>query len=244
MARPLKADSAEFAAALRRHGRQKPAFHWTPLSNLRGILQRGILCRSRLQTLGLKYTRHGYGTAGKEAQFGEYVCISLYPQKGMMQRATEPQALFEVRPELIYVEGVFYCPGNSAKNEYQFDDLVQKTTVADLDELFEGPNEWRLKDWQAEIWVPGYIAAGDIVRVNFANERIRDQAVDLCKDITGSLPKDFEFAVGADWHFPEPPELEPEVPDDEAYELEEEEDPFDAIVRENYLEDLDRRSDG
>jgi hypothetical protein len=86
---------------------------------------------------------------------------------------------------------------------------------------------------------PGYIATGDIVRVNFANEQIRDRAVELCKDITGSLPKDFEFAVGADWHFPEPSEPEPEPPeDDEGYELQEDEDPFDEIMREHYMDDL------
>jgi hypothetical protein len=144
-----------------------------------------------------------------------------------------------VRPELVYLDGAFYCPGNSAKNEYKFDDLVQKTAVADLEEFFEGPDKWWLKDWQAEIWVPGYIATGDIVRVNFANEQIRDRAVELCKDITGSLPKDFEFAVGADWHFPEPSEPEQEPPeDDEGYELQEDEDPFDEVIREHYMDEL------
>src|ERR1700686_3568085 len=116
MARPLKENAAEFAALLRRRGRHKPPFHWTPLSNLPGVLQHGILSRNHLEKLGLPFIKHGYGTAGKEAQFGGFVCISFQPQKGMMRRETEPQALLEVRPELIYVEGAFYCPGNSAKN--------------------------------------------------------------------------------------------------------------------------------
>jgi hypothetical protein len=139
------------------------------------------------------------------------------------------------------VEGSFYCPGNSARNEYEFDDLVKKTTVADLEELFEGPDAWRLKDWQAEIWIPGYIAAGDIVRVLFANEQVRQQASELCKDIAGALPKEVEFAIGENWHFPEPPEPpedENNELDDEGYELGEEDDPFEAIMREHYMDDL------
>lgn len=213
MARTLKPNAQEFTEALRRHHRHRPAFHWTPLSNLPGILQHGILCRSRLELRDLTYTAHGYGRAGKEAEFADHVCVSLYPQKGMMRRASEPQALFEVKPELLYVDGAFYCPGNSAKNEYDFEELVKKTALDDLEELFEGPTEWRLKDWQAEIWIPGYIHRGDIVRVLFASDGTRQQAVDLCRAIAEDLPKDITFAVGAAWHFPEPPEGEAEAED-------------------------------
>ncbi len=237
MARALKPNAADFAAALRRHDRHKPAFHWTPLSNLPGVLQRGILCRSILEKIGLAFTSHGYGNDQKEAQFAGHVCISLYPQKGMMRRATEPQALFEVKPELLYVDGSFYCPGNSARNEYQFDELVTKNSVADLEDLFEGPNEWRLKDWQAEIWIPGYIASGDIVRVLFATEKIRQQAVEVCKDVAAGLTKDFDFAVGASWHFPEP-EPAPEVEMEQEIEELEEEDDLINMMQEDILNDL------
>jgi len=192
------------------------------------------------------FAEHGYGRVGKALQFDHYVCVSLYPQKGMMRRETGPLSLLEVRPELLYVEGSFYCPGNSARNDYEFDELVGKTELAHLEDLFEGPGEWKLRDWQAEIWIPEYIAAGDIIRVSFATDAIRQRAVELCQDVP--LAKDVVFAV-EQRHFPEPIPPEQEVEedegfaelgdeDDEFFQAEEESDPLREIVEQQIMEDL------
>lgn len=245
MARPLKPDAEAFRAALLGRNRHGPVYHWTGLSNIRSILEHGILCRHRLREKGIAFSEHGYGRAGKDLQFDHYVCVSLYPQKGMMRRETGPLALLEVQPALLYVDRAFYCPGNSARNEYDFDELVAKTELVHLEELFEGPGEWRLKDWQAEIWVPEFIAAGDIIRISFATDAIRQRAAEMCEDV--ALAKDVIFAV-QQRHFPEPiaPVQDPEDEgfvelgdeDDEFFHTDEAMDPLGDIIEQQIMDDF------
>lgn len=179
-------------------------YHWTPARRLPSVLTHGILCRRELDARGIPYDPHSYGRAGKELDFAGHVCVSFHPHKGMMKGDTEsgPPAVILMSSELVVTEGTFYCPENTAKSEYTFDALCGWTSVQHLDELFEGPTEWRLRDWQAEVWIPYGIPVEQFLRVWFRNKEERDQAVEACGNI--DLPMTLPFGVGPSWGFPSP----------------------------------------
>ncbi len=174
-------------------------FHWTLTSQLPSILEYGLLCRSELERRGIAYTEHGYGRAGKEEDFAGHVCVSFYPQRGMMKSETGALVVIEIDPEVVIIEGSFYCPHNTAKSEYEFDELVSNTSVDDLDELFTGPNDRRLVDWQAEVWIPERIAVDYFRKICFRNEDEQEWAVNACSGVASLLPRRLPFVVGPSW---------------------------------------------
>jgi ssDNA thymidine ADP-ribosyltransferase, DarT len=194
----FKNRAAEFRAALIRHNRLG-VFHWTPMSRLLSVLEHGILCRRELEARGIVYDAHGYGREGKEQDFAGHVCVSFYPQKGMMRVEPGPLVLIEMRSEIVIWEGAFYSPQNTAKSEYEFSDLVNCTSVDDLDALFEGPTEWRLRDWQAEVWIPDGIPPDQFQKMWFRNRDERDQALEACASMASSLPTTLVFGIGPTW---------------------------------------------
>lgn len=196
----FKPNLADFQAALRRHGR-RTVYHWTPAHCLPSVLQQGILCRRELEARRIGYCPHGYGRPGKELDFAGHVCVSFYPQRGMMRAETGAPAVIVMTSEVVAIEGTFYCPENTAKAEYEFDTLVMKTAVADLDELFEGPNEWRLKDWQAEVWIPEAIPVPSFSEIWFRTTEDRDAAVTACAGIAANLPHEIRFIAPGRIHF-------------------------------------------
>ena len=201
MAPALKTNAAQFRLALARH-RRTEVFHWTPASQLPSILEHGILCRCELERRGIPYIQHGYGRAGKEQDFAGHVCVSFYPQKGMMKSETGALAVLVIDSDVVITDGSFYCPQNTAKSEYEFDELVSRSSVDHLDELFMRPNEWELIDWQAEVWIPDGIVVNHFREIWFRNKAERDQAVDACSGLASGLPRTLRFGVGPKWAFP------------------------------------------
>ena len=194
----LKVNAAEFRASLSRHNR-KTVFHWTPVVRLASILEHGIVCRRELDGRGISYDLHGYGRAGKEQDFEGHVCVSFYPQKGMMKAEDGPLAVIEIDAEVVISEGAFHCPQNTAKSEYEFTEIIGWTGVNDLEDLFEGPNEWRLRDWQAEVWIPGEIPVDKFRAVWFRDAETRDRALESCSEVAPHLPTTLIFGVAPKW---------------------------------------------
>lgn len=200
----LKANAEEFQAALRRHNRGE-VYHWTPARRLPSVLAHGILCRRELDTGGIPYDPHGYGGYGKEEDFAGHVCVSFFPHKGMMRNEAGPPAIIELPSRVVIAEGAFYCPENTAKSEYDFETSTARTEVEHLDELFVGPDEWRLIDWQAEVWIPDGIPVRDFRRVLFRNNDELAETFKACQGIELDRDGDLPFAVGKAWQFPSPP---------------------------------------
>jgi hypothetical protein len=146
-----------------------------------------------MEERSIPYTPHSYGSERKAREFGGHVCASFYPQMGMMRTMTEAQALLLLDPELLCVEGTFFCPENTAKTEYEFATCCHWTAASDLDDLFENPASDWLKDWQAEIWIPDGAAVADIQKVRFASIEIGRRAEQLCDGI--DLEHDVVFEV-------------------------------------------------
>ena len=194
----LKPNAHQFDAALARH-RRPEVYHWTPAKRLPSVLQHGILCRRELNARGIAYDPHGYGRVGKEQDFYGHVCVSFYPQKGMMKSEAGTPAVIVMSSQVVIADGAFYCPQNTARADCEFDSLVACTSIDDLDALFEGPNEWRLRDWQAEVWIPDGIPVDQFREVWFRNKEDRDKAVAACAAVA-SMP--LRFAVGPSWVFP------------------------------------------
>lgn len=116
--------------------------------------EHGILCRRELENRGIAYDPHGYGRAGKENDFAGHVCVSFLPSWGMMRRETGPAAVIEMPATIAAVEGAFYCPDNTARNDYEFSEVSTWTGVDRFEALFAGPAEWRPINLQSEIWIP------------------------------------------------------------------------------------------
>ena len=209
----LKANEGDFRAALARHQRRE-VYHWTPAARLPSVLTHGILCRRELDRRGIAYDGHSYGTAGKDKEFEGHVCVSFYPHKGMMKQATGAPAIIVMSSIVVAAEGAFYCPENTAKNEYEFTEISSHTQVEHLDELFAAPDAWELVDWQAEVWIPEGIPVDRFSHVLFRTTEEREAAVAACAPIAASLPRDIGFVVGT-WQFPAaPPEPAPSSDDE------------------------------
>lgn len=198
----FKANEGDFRATLARHQRRE-IYHWTPAARLPSVLAHGILCRRELHRRGIAYDPHGYGAAGKETDFEGHVCVSFYPHKGMMKQQTGPPAIVVMPSIVAAAEGAFYCPENTAKNEYEFAEISSHVGVEDLDALFVDPDGWDLVDWQAEVWIPDGIPVEHFSHVLFRTAEDRDAAVVACAPIAAGLPRDVRFVVGT-WQFPAP----------------------------------------
>lgn len=201
----LKPDEAAFTDALRRH-RRFELFHWTLIDQLPTILQHGLLCRRELDGRGVSYEPHGYGRAGKEEEFAGYLCFSFLPHWGMMANASGPVAVIELTSRLVALEGAFFCPGNSARNDYDFDDLSRCTSVDDFDGLFTGLTDWDLVDRQAEVWVPSVVPVATFNSIYFRTNDDLEAALAICQPIADAMPETIYFQVKASKF---PPALEP-----------------------------------
>jgi hypothetical protein len=198
-----KSNSNEFITSLWRRGRRW-VYHWTPLANLRSVLTHGILCRRELERRGIRYRGHSYGALGKDRDFADYVCVSFYPQKGMMGRGTESPVIIELPSWVTAIEGSFYCPGNSASSKYTFVEVATWTTLKHLDALFSRPDEPELNDWQAEVWIPNGIPTSAFQRVLFQNADDLARSKRQCSDLAFVRSGDLRFTVGEAWMFPGP----------------------------------------
>lgn len=198
----MKSSADEFRQCLLRH-RRPEVYHWTPACRLPSVLVHGLLCRRELDSRGIAYDPHSYGALGKEQDFSGHVCVSFYPQKGMMRTETGAPAILVMKSDIVAAEGTFYCPNNTARSEYVFDEISRRTAVEDLDDLFQGPTEWALRDWQAEVWIPVAVPASNISRVLFRNSQELNAALTACLPVAHQLTHTITFSVDIR-HFPTP----------------------------------------
>lgn len=196
-----KADGSAIVAALRRHTRSL-LYHWSPTAAVPSVLQHGLLPRRELDARGIPYAPHGYGRAGKEVEFAGHVGLTFMPHWGMMRGESGPTAIFEIDASVVAIDGAFYCPDNTARNEYEFSDVSTWTTPAHLDDLFTGPTDWGLVSYQAEVWVPE-IPVEYIRTVHFRSVEDRDEVLTQVASIAAGLPRKMYFAVTPS-KFPEP----------------------------------------
>jgi len=117
----------------------------------------------------------------------------------MMKAETGAPAVIVITSAVVVIDGTFYCPENTAKSEYEFAELVSHTSVEHLDELFEGSTEWKLRDWQKEVWIPDGIPVRAFSEVWFRGEAERDEAVVSCSEVAASLPRNIRFRLAPSW---------------------------------------------
>lgn len=172
-------------------------YHWTLASQIPSILEHGLLCPRLLQERGITYEAHGYGAAGKDVQFADYVCMSFLPHWGMMSRASGPVAIIEMTGVVLTIDETFYCPGNTARNDYDFDEVSNWTEQEHLEALFEDENTYRVRDIQAEVWVPEGVPVAAFRRVLFRSPEDLEATREAARSIEPSLPKTLGFQVAA-----------------------------------------------
>ena len=74
----------------------------------------------------------------------------------MIRRAEAPVVL-SLEPGVLAISGALFVPVNSARSDVDLSDPAL-TTVDAFDAIFESPVGDRLKDWQAEVWIPEFIS--------------------------------------------------------------------------------------
>lgn len=189
-----QADSIKMELARRGLGL---VYHWSLASQIPSILEHGLLCPRALQERGIAYEAHGYGAADKDRQFSGYVCLSFLPHWGMMSRASRPVAIIEMASAVLTIDGTFYCLGNTARNDYDFAEVSTWTGQEHLEALFEDATSRRVKDIQAEVWVPERIPVSAFRRVLFRNKQELEATRESAREIEPSLPKTLVFQVEA-----------------------------------------------
>ncbi len=185
----LKADPAIREAILAHRINQ--AFHWTPLANLESVLRHGIRPRAYLERHRIPYEAHGYGFARKAYEYREFVAVSLYPQRGMINQASEP-VLLVLGYSVIAQEGSFYAPGNTAAARYEFLELARRTGAADLHALFVDETSPTLIDWQSEVWVPGGVDPEFIEKIVVRDEAAATKVDAIQRGLGGRPPLQVE----------------------------------------------------
>jgi hypothetical protein len=198
----LKANGDAIREALRRHGRRE-LYHWTPAAGLPSVLAQGLLCRRELEARHIAYDAHGYGRAGKEEDFAGFVCASFVPSWGMMRREIGPLAVIEMPSIIATADRSFYCPDNTARNDYEFDEVSTWTELEHFEAMFDNPNEWKLVNLQAEVWIPDGIPVDFFRTVYFRSDEDLQEALRACEPVAATLPRDVNFRVKVT-HFPDP----------------------------------------
>lgn len=204
----LKSDAAAVREVLARHRRQS-FIHWTPASAVPSVMEHGLLCRRELDARGIPYQPHGYGRAGKELEFAGHVVLGFLPHWGMMRSESGPSAILEIDSRVLLSEGTFFCPDNTARNDYDFAEASTWSSAQHLDDLFEDPTSYKSANYQAEIWVPDGVAVEDIVGVYFRTAEDRDAVIDAMRPIAAKLPRAVAFGVRPSQF----PEIQPQVVD-------------------------------
>lgn len=175
-------DAERIRASVQKRGIQA-IYHYTAVTNLPSILQMGaLLSRAEMDARNINYVGHGWGRPGKEVELEDYVCCSFVPHWGMLRRETEPQAVFELAPKLIWREGTLFCPGNSASNEFDLEFLRDKNTVETFDEMFDNPFTGFPTPYQCEVLVNKRIGLAYLTAVHFQSAEHRDYGVTLIED--------------------------------------------------------------
>lgn len=189
----LKSDAPVILAGLRRHNRTA-LYHWAQAMAVPSVLQHGLLPRRDLDSRGIAYDPHGYGRAGKEEDFAGHVCLAFMPHWGMMRRESGPTAIFKIDASIVAVDGAFFCPENTARNEYDFSEVSTWTTATHLDDLFTGPTDWDLVSYQSEVWVPE-VPVDYIRSVIFRTVEDRDAVLADLGSVATALTHKMYFAV-------------------------------------------------
>ena len=180
----VKPDAAELLAELDRRG-VRDLVHVTEMGSLGSILDRGILSPVERRRGGLRVARHAYGSPGKQSLLDAYVALAFRPQWGMAARLTAPVILACDRDIALHV-GAFVSSGNTARGDIDVVDQMQRQSAEDFAAAFEGDTS-RLREWQAEVWVPVRVAPEDILGITFRSEADAQWAIGRLCARMGSL---------------------------------------------------------
>lgn len=175
---PPGPDADRIRASAERRGIR--LYHYTAIENLPSILRVGaLLSRTEMQQRSVEFVGHGWGRAGKEEELSDYICCSFRPNWGMLSRETAPQAVLQLMPRLLWRSGTLFCPGNSARNEFDLDTLTANTTVEAFDAMFDSPYSDFPSPYDCEALVYRVISLRNLLRVHFRTDAEQERGEEL-----------------------------------------------------------------
>lgn len=171
------AECRRIAASVDRRG-IRCLYHFTRIAALPSILRTGgIMCRALLEANGISFVGHGWGRAGKDEEFADYICCGFLPPWGMMHREADPICVVEVSASLISRPGTLFCPDNSAFNHFTLEGLKAASDAASFDAMFPNQTTYKTSSHQAEVLVHRSIPLTDFRVIHFRSDPERKAAL-------------------------------------------------------------------
>jgi len=159
----------DFQASAGRH-EIRALYHCTSSENLPGIFHAGsILSRQTQKQLGYaprKY--HGWGK--KWHGLANYVCLGFAPPRHIREE-DESHAVLRIKTDVLWREGVVFCPCNSARDWYSAEEIAVRDDLESFEALFRSEYGNALKRNDAEILVPDRLSLDMVDAILFLDLR-------------------------------------------------------------------------
>ena len=110
---------------------------------------------------------HGWGKKWKELD--DFICLSIVPPKGMIDRTKEAQVALGICPSIIGYSQSYFSPINSAKENIAIDEILSLDSANAFESLFQYEDGMKLRNDYTEILVKDYIPVSDIRTIYYAN---------------------------------------------------------------------------
>ncbi len=168
--RLMKPQWREFRSAVERH-QISALYHCTPGANLETIFRvGGLLSRSEQLRLGVRPAKyHGWGK--KWTSLADYVCLGFVPPRHI-RGESDSNVVLRISPEIIWLDGVVFCPCNSAKEWYSPEEIGARDDLDAFEYLFRNEHSMRLKRQDAEILVPKAVALDWVNAILFLDDKL------------------------------------------------------------------------
>ena len=187
----------------------------TPCDRLEGIVSHGGLLSLRgraANQVAEPLDPHYWGSADKKEAFEGYVICAFMPPWWMCKAHDEELVIVLLDAEAVCCrEGVLFCPGNSAYNDYPADQIKNMRGIDSFNACFRG-NPNTSQTGYSEIIVPERVDFSDFRGLVFCDEEAREYWVERIRETWRALdrkpprpPADLEVREKSAFGFGFPP---------------------------------------
>lgn len=110
-----------------------------------------------------------------------YVVCGFMPHWGMIKDEVRPISVIELDVSLIWRNGTIFCPGNSASNEYNVENLEAADLISTFESLFpDDVSNWPT-NYQAEVLVRDAVEIEYFKRLLFSHEGHKEYFIEQAR---------------------------------------------------------------
>ena len=166
---PLSADAPQVRQILAQHGITS-VLHWSNVSRIASVLERGLLSRNELQLLGVDHTLHGYSSLEKRYAAEPYVGVTFKPTPRTMRAWSPYPVVYEIDLAAASAAGTVFLTSEASPVDVTPDALAKRTGP---DALQASLSAAAMNDRVvAEAWVRQRIPRQALVRAIVASPKV------------------------------------------------------------------------